>query len=59
MSMRERAGSIGAAFEVVSRPGTGTAIVVERMNDGLDLTAEHPVLDPELVPSQPKRAMAI
>jgi len=52
MSMRERAGSIGAAFEVVSRPGTGTAIVVERMNDGLDLTVEHPVLDPELAPSQ-------
>jgi signal transduction histidine kinase len=52
MSMRERAGSIGAAFEVVSRPGTGTAIVLERMNDGLDLTAEHPVLDPELAPSQ-------
>jgi signal transduction histidine kinase len=52
MSMRERAGSIGAAFEVVSRPGTGTAIVVERMNDDLDLTAEHPVLDPELASSQ-------
>jgi signal transduction histidine kinase len=51
MSMRERAGSIGAAFDVVSRPGTGTAIVLERMNDGLDLTAEYPVLDSELVPS--------
>jgi signal transduction histidine kinase len=51
MSMRERASSIGAAFEVVSRPGTGTAIVVERFNDGLDLSAEHLALEPELVPS--------
>ena len=40
MSMRERAWSIGAALEIVSRPGSGTAIVVERRNDELELGAE-------------------
>jgi signal transduction histidine kinase len=47
MSMRERAGSIGASLDIVSRPGTGTAIVVERVNDGLDLTAETPATEPQ------------
>jgi signal transduction histidine kinase len=47
MSMRERAGSIGASLDIVSRPGTGTAIVVERMNDGLDLTADTPAAEPQ------------
>jgi signal transduction histidine kinase len=40
MSMRERAWSIGAQLDIVSRPGSGTAIVVERRNDELDLSAE-------------------
>jgi signal transduction histidine kinase len=40
MSMRERAASIGADLEIVSRPGTGTAIVVERVSDELDLNLE-------------------
>ena len=46
MSMRERASSIGASLDIVSRPGTGTAIVVERLNDGLDLTSEIPSTEP-------------
>jgi signal transduction histidine kinase len=40
MSMRERASSIGASMDIVSRAGTGTAVVVERVSDDLDLTAE-------------------
>ena len=40
MSMRERASSIGASLDVVSRLGSGTAIVVERAVDAIDLTAE-------------------
>lgn len=34
LSMRERAESIGATFAIVSRPGGGTAIVIERPNSG-------------------------
>ncbi|MDQ4044782.1 MAG: histidine kinase [Chloroflexota bacterium] len=34
LSMRERAESIGATFTIVTRPGGGTAIVVERSNSG-------------------------
>lgn len=34
LSMRERAESIGATFAIVSRPGGGTAIVIERANSG-------------------------
>lgn len=34
LSMRERAAAIGATFTVVSRPGGGTAIVLERANTG-------------------------
>jgi len=34
LSMRERAAAIGASFTIVSRPGGGTAIVLERANTG-------------------------
>jgi hypothetical protein len=34
LSMRERASVIGASFKIVSRPGGGTAIVLERANTG-------------------------
>jgi signal transduction histidine kinase len=34
LSMQERAESIGATLTVVSRPGGGTAVVVERQNTG-------------------------
>ncbi len=34
LSMRERAAAIGATFAIVSRPGGGTAIVLERPNTG-------------------------
>lgn len=40
MSMRERAASIGASLEIVSREGSGTAIVVERISDDFDLTSD-------------------
>jgi signal transduction histidine kinase len=40
MSMRERAASIGGAIEIVSRPGTGTAIIFERFRDVLDLSSD-------------------
>ncbi|MDQ3539589.1 MAG: hypothetical protein M3440_02775, partial [Chloroflexota bacterium] len=34
LSMRERAAAISATFTIVSRPGGGTAIVLERANTG-------------------------
>ena len=34
LSMRERANAISATFQIVSRPGGGTAIVIERVNSG-------------------------
>ncbi len=34
LSMHERAEAIGASFTIVSRPGGGTAIVIERANSG-------------------------
>jgi len=34
LSMQERAESIGATLTVVSRPGGGTAVIVERPNSG-------------------------
>ena len=40
MSMRERAASIGGAIEIISRPGTGTAIIFERFRDVLDLPSD-------------------
>ncbi len=30
LSMRERAAAIGASLEIASRPGSGTAIIIER-----------------------------
>lgn len=46
MSMQERAASIGATLDIISRPGTGTAVLVERLSDDLDLTLESAI--PEL-----------
>jgi len=34
LSMRERAAAIGASFTIVSKPGGGTAIVIERADTG-------------------------
>ena len=39
LSMRERAGAIGATLEIASRPGAGTAIILERPT-GDDLVTE-------------------
>jgi hypothetical protein len=55
MSMRERASSIGAALDIVSRPGSGTAIVVERRNDEIDLVPEAAVPE-ELEEIEPEDA---
>ncbi|MBA3337848.1 MAG: HAMP domain-containing protein [Chloroflexia bacterium] len=43
LSMRERAAAIGATFDIATRPGGGTAIVIERSDRG-DVTAELPVV---------------
>ncbi|MDP8910183.1 MAG: histidine kinase [Chloroflexota bacterium] len=40
LSMRERAAAIGAAFTIITRPGGGTAIVIERSNTGDSLTTD-------------------
>jgi len=40
LSMRERAAAIGAAFTIVTRPGGGTAIVIERAASEDTLTTE-------------------
>jgi signal transduction histidine kinase len=34
LSMRERAAAIGASFSIISRPGAGTAIILERTETG-------------------------
>jgi len=34
LSMKERADAIGATFQIVSRPGGGTAIIIDRVNTG-------------------------
>ncbi len=34
LSMRERAAAIDASFEIISRPGGGTAIIIERKDTG-------------------------
>jgi signal transduction histidine kinase len=39
LSMRERAAAIGATLEIASRPGAGTAIILERPT-GDDLVPE-------------------
>ena len=44
LSMRERAASIGATLEIISRPGSGTAIIVERVGTEVDLSN-----DPQMV----------
>ena len=40
MSMRERASSIGATLEIVTRAGSGTVIVVDRLNSDVDLAVD-------------------
>ena len=61
LSMRERAAAIGAAFAVMSRPGDGTTVMIERRIDPEPATV--PELDPagevpELEASVPKRISA-
>jgi len=61
LSMRERAAAIGAAFAVMSRPGDGTTVMIERPIDP-ELTTV-PELEPngaapELEASAPKRISA-
>jgi len=46
LSMRERAAAIGAAFAVMSRPGDGTTVMIERRID------PEPATIPELEPSE-------
>ena len=43
--MRERAAAIGAAFAVMSRPGDGTTVMIERRID------PEPATVPELEPA--------
>jgi len=61
LSMRERAAAIGAAFAVMSRPGDGTTVMIERPIE-LELTAvpelEPDGIVPELEVSVPKRISA-
>lgn len=40
LSMRERAAAIGADFEIMSRPGGGTVIIVERRDTGSIMSDE-------------------
>jgi signal transduction histidine kinase len=47
MSMRERAASIGASLDIITRPGTGTAVVVERSSEELDLPLDAGGGEPE------------
>jgi signal transduction histidine kinase len=61
LSMRERAAAIGAAFAVMSRPGDGTTVMIERRIDPELATV--PELEPamemsELEASVPKRIPA-
>jgi signal transduction histidine kinase len=61
LSMRERAAAIGAAFAVMSRPGDGTTVMIERRIDPEPATVAElePVGDvPELEASIPKRISA-
>jgi signal transduction histidine kinase len=57
LSMRERAAAIGATLEIASRPGSGTAIIIERpLSD--DLVTEPapdtaPVDEPAEAPAEP------
>ena len=61
LSMRERAAAIGATFAVMSRPGDGTTVMVERQIDPELATVPEltPIDDlPELSASAPKRIPA-
>jgi len=61
LSMRERAAAIGAAFAVMSRPGDGTTVMIERRIDPEPATvADLEPADevPELEASVPKRIFA-
>lgn len=40
LSMRERAAAIDASFEIISRPGGGTAIIIEREDTGSVMSDE-------------------
>lgn len=40
LSMRERAAAIDASFEIISRPGGGTAIIIEREDTGSIMSDE-------------------
>jgi hypothetical protein len=59
--MRERAAAIGATFAVMSRPGDGTTVMIERRIEPEPATAPQlaTVEDlPELPPGAPKRISA-
>jgi signal transduction histidine kinase len=45
LSMRERAAAIGATLEIASRPGSGTAIILERPLEAFDLIDEPAAAD--------------
>ncbi|MGH2534731.1 MAG: sensor histidine kinase [Thermomicrobiales bacterium] len=52
LSMRERAAAIGASLEIASRPGGGTAVIIERRLDSdLDL---RPLVEPEIEAMAPR-----
>lgn len=44
LSMRERAAAIGASFTIVSKPGRGTAIIIERADTG-SVMSDHVLAD--------------
>ena len=61
LSMRERAAAIGATFAVMSRPGNGTTVMIERAIDPeLDTVPELAAVDdlPELPAGAPRRIPA-
>jgi two-component system sensor kinase len=61
LSMRERAAAIGATFAVMSRPGDGTTVMIERrIEPELDTLPELATVDdlPELATGAPKRISA-
>lgn len=48
LSMRERAAAIGGTLEILSKPGTGTLVIVERPLTS-DLGSEAAISDPETI----------